>query len=137
MHRWVRVFVGGVLALAMSLLLGPGNAAANESYAIAMHGAPALPPDFSHMPYANPGAPKGGRLVQGVHGTFDSLNPLIVRGLAVSRSGVLCWKASWQGATMKLSRYTACWQRASRRTTQGVTSPSISIRGRASPTASR
>src|SRR3954464_252282 len=85
MHRWVRVFVGGVLALAMSLLLGPGNAAANESYAIAMHGVPALPPDFSHMPYANPGAPKGGRLVQGVHGTFDSLNPLIVRGLAVQQ----------------------------------------------------
>src|SRR4051794_10152178 len=85
MHRWVRVFVGGVLALAMSLLLGPGNAAANESYAIAMHGVPALPPDFSHMPYANPDAPKGGRLVQGVHGTFDSLNPLIVRGLAVQQ----------------------------------------------------
>src|SRR5205085_973473 len=51
----------------------------------AMHGAPALPADFSHMPYANPDAPKGGRLVQGVHGTFDSLNPLIVRGLAVQQ----------------------------------------------------
>ena len=69
----------------MSLLFEPGNAVANESYAIAMHGAPALPPDFSHMPYANPDAPKGGRLVQGVHGTFDSLNPLIVRGLAVQQ----------------------------------------------------
>ncbi|MFL6813014.1 MAG: extracellular solute-binding protein [Bradyrhizobium sp.] len=85
MHRRVRVFVGGILALGMSLLLDPSNAAANESYAIAMHGAPALPPDFSHMPYANPDAPKGGRLVQGVHGTFDSLNPLIVRGLAVQQ----------------------------------------------------
>ena len=35
------------------------------------------------MPYANPDAPKGGRLVEGVLGTFDSLNPLIVKGLAV------------------------------------------------------
>ena len=35
------------------------------------------------MPYANPDAPKGGRLVQGVLGSFDSLNPLIVKGLAV------------------------------------------------------
>jgi peptide/nickel transport system substrate-binding protein len=50
-----------------------------------MHGAPALPADYSHMPYANPDAPKGGRLVQGLLGTFDSLNPLIVRGLAVQQ----------------------------------------------------
>jgi peptide/nickel transport system substrate-binding protein len=48
-----------------------------------MHGKPALPADFSHMPYANPDAPKGGRLVQGILGTFDSLNPFIVRGAAV------------------------------------------------------
>ena len=50
-----------------------------------MHGAPALPADFSHMPYANPDAPKGGRLVQGLLGSFDSLNPMIVRGLAVQQ----------------------------------------------------
>ena len=37
------------------------------------------------MPYANPDAPKGGRLVWGVLGTFDSLNPLIVRGIAVQQ----------------------------------------------------
>jgi peptide/nickel transport system substrate-binding protein len=58
---------------------------ANESYAIAMHGAPALPAEFTHMPYADPDAPKGGRLVQGILGSFDSLNPLIVRGLAVQQ----------------------------------------------------
>jgi peptide/nickel transport system substrate-binding protein len=50
-----------------------------------MHGAPALPADFAHMPYVNPDAPKGGRLVQGLLGTFDSLNPLIVRGLAIQQ----------------------------------------------------
>ena len=50
-----------------------------------MHGAPALPADFSHMPYTNPDAPKGGRLVESVLGTFDSLNPFIVRGLAVQK----------------------------------------------------
>jgi peptide/nickel transport system substrate-binding protein len=50
-----------------------------------MHGPPALPADFTHMPYANPDAPKGGRLVQGLLGTFDSLNPLIVRGIAVQQ----------------------------------------------------
>ena len=58
---------------------------AGDNYAIAMHGAPALAADFTHMPYANPDAPKGGRLVQGILGTFDSLNPLIVRGVAVQQ----------------------------------------------------
>ena len=48
-----------------------------------MHGKPAMPPDFQHFRYVNPAAPKGGRLVHGVLGTFDSLNPFIVRGLAL------------------------------------------------------
>jgi peptide/nickel transport system substrate-binding protein len=59
------------------------EAAAQATHAIAMHGAPAMPDDFTVFPYANPDAPKGGRLVEGVLGTFDSLNPLIVQGLAV------------------------------------------------------
>ncbi|WP_249136044.1 MULTISPECIES: extracellular solute-binding protein [unclassified Bradyrhizobium] len=62
-----------------------GNARAGESHAISMHGAPALPADFAHMPYAKPDAPKGGRLVWGLLGTFDSLNPFIVRGLALQQ----------------------------------------------------
>jgi peptide/nickel transport system substrate-binding protein len=55
--------------------------AADARHAIAMHGEPALPPNFSHFRYANPAAPKGGRFVQGVLGTFDNLNPFIVKGL--------------------------------------------------------
>ncbi|WP_425328442.1 extracellular solute-binding protein [Rhodopseudomonas palustris] len=62
----------------------PGDRA-KPLHALAMHGEPALPADFSALPYANPDAPKGGRLVEGVLGTFDSLNPFIVRGLAVQR----------------------------------------------------
>ncbi len=58
-------------------------ATAEASHAIAMHGTAAMPDDFSRVPYANPEAAKGGRLVQGLLGTFDSLNPLIVKGLAV------------------------------------------------------
>ena len=49
--------------------------------AIAMHGTPALPENFSHFRYADPDAPKGGRLTVGLLGTFDSLNPLIVKGV--------------------------------------------------------
>jgi peptide/nickel transport system substrate-binding protein len=51
-------------------------------HGIAMHGEPALPKGFKNLPYTNPEAPKGGQLVQGVLGTFDSLNPLIVKGIS-------------------------------------------------------
>ncbi|EAP76320.1 ABC transporter, periplasmic substrate-binding protein [Roseovarius nubinhibens ISM] len=45
-----------------------------------MYGDPALPPDFVSLPYANPDAPKGGKVVTANVGGFDSLNPFIVRG---------------------------------------------------------
>ena len=83
---------GALARLAVAVLLAAGGAtgaptaeAADSGYGIAMHGTPALPPDFQHMPYANPDAPKGGRLVEGLPGTFDSLNPLIVKGIAVQQ----------------------------------------------------
>jgi len=75
----VRAALGSLLALVGVV----AQAAAEASHAIAMHGAPALPDDFTALPCANPDAPQGGRFVQGVLGTFDSLNPLIVQGLAV------------------------------------------------------
>lgn len=75
--------VCGILTLMAAI--GAGASSAEPTYALAMHGKPALPADFNHMPYANPDAPRGGRLVQGLLGTFDSLNPLIVRGVAVQQ----------------------------------------------------
>ena len=45
-----------------------------------MHGEPAEPAGFTHFSYTNPDAPKGGRLVLAKRGSFDSLNPLIVKG---------------------------------------------------------
>jgi len=48
--------------------------------ALAMHGDARLPPGFTHLPYVNPEAAKGGRLVLGQNGSFDSLNPFIFGG---------------------------------------------------------
>ncbi|MGE4127493.1 MAG: extracellular solute-binding protein [Hyphomicrobiaceae bacterium] len=53
-------------------------------HGIAMHGAPAEPPGFQHFRYVNAQAPKGGRVTLGVAGSFDNLNPLIVKGNAVA-----------------------------------------------------
>jgi peptide/nickel transport system substrate-binding protein len=80
-----RVLLCGALALGTVLATNTSKVWATDSYALAMHGGPALSADFAHMPYANPNAPKGGRMVQGLLGTFDSINPLIVRGLAVQQ----------------------------------------------------
>ena len=68
---------------ALGVLAGVTPAVAETAHAIAMHGQPLWTDDFVAAPYANPDAPKGGRLMQGVLGTFDSLNPFIVKGLAV------------------------------------------------------
>jgi peptide/nickel transport system substrate-binding protein len=67
----------------LGALAGATPAAAEAAHAIAMHGKPLLADDFIAAPYVNQDAPKGGRLVQGLLGTFDSLNPLIVKGIAV------------------------------------------------------
>lgn len=57
-----------------------GMALAEPQHGIAMYGDPALPPDFVSLPYANPDAPKGGRIVTSEVGGFDSLNPFILKG---------------------------------------------------------
>ncbi|MFP5508080.1 MAG: extracellular solute-binding protein [Alphaproteobacteria bacterium] len=63
-------------------LMQPVLADGGARHGIAMYGAPALPPDFVSLPYANPEAPFGGRLVEGATGGFDSLNPFILKGTA-------------------------------------------------------
>jgi peptide/nickel transport system substrate-binding protein len=83
-YSHARDLLCGVLGLVLAAS-GSAAASAEPVHALAMHGAPALPADFSYMPYVNPDAPKGGRLVQGLLGTFDSLNPLIVKGTAVQQ----------------------------------------------------
>ncbi len=65
-----------------------------KSHAVALHGEPKYSADFEHLDYVNPDAPKGGTLKQHVIGTFDSLNPFIIKGhpaagLNFLRSGLL------------------------------------------------
>lgn len=52
------------------------------AHAIAMHGEPAYEAGFDHFGYANPDAPKGGELSLSVVGSFDTLNPFAVTGVA-------------------------------------------------------
>jgi len=65
--------------LAMTIFFS--NAHASEPmHAIAMHGNPKHAEGFTHLPYANPSAIKGGNLTQCAIGTFDTLNDNTMKG---------------------------------------------------------
>ncbi len=73
------------LALALSLALSvatPGRADDDVTITTSMaeFGEPLYQDGFDHFPYVNPGAPKGGRVVLGDFGSFDSFNTIIVKG---------------------------------------------------------
>jgi peptide/nickel transport system substrate-binding protein len=78
-----RTVLTGALAAAFGLGFDRQTAVAAMAaqHALAMQGKPAWGADFASPTYANATAPKGGQLTQGVLGTFDSLNPFIVKGL--------------------------------------------------------
>lgn len=78
----------GLAAVLAGLILS-APAGAEPAHGIAMYGAPALPADYTQLPYANPDAPKGGQVVFGEAGTFDSLNPFITKGNAPSAVSTL------------------------------------------------
>jgi peptide/nickel transport system substrate-binding protein len=85
-----RLIRHGFAALAGLVLIGgPISVSADEAhapdYAIAMHGGPALAPDFERLPYASPDARKGGRLNLAFLGAFDSLNPYNVKALSTAQ----------------------------------------------------
>lgn len=61
---------------------------AEPRHGIAMHGEPALPADFKHFPYVNPEAKKGGAINYGVVGTYDAVNPFVLKGMRTSARGI-------------------------------------------------
>ncbi|WP_420858886.1 extracellular solute-binding protein [Marivivens marinus] len=67
-------------AVIVGLSVFGASSMAEPQHGIAMYGDPALPPDFVALPYANPDAPIGGRMVEANVGNFDSLNPFIQKG---------------------------------------------------------
>jgi len=53
---------------------------ARPEYAISLYGDLKYGPGFTHFDYVNPDAPKGGTLLDSWTGSFDSLNPYILKG---------------------------------------------------------
>lgn len=77
---WANATLAALVTGALALL-GPAQGS-ERLHGIAMHGSPALAVGFPHFTYADPAALRGGRLRLADTGSFDSLQPLIPRGVA-------------------------------------------------------
>jgi microcin C transport system substrate-binding protein len=55
---------------------------AEEQHGIAMHGDLKYSANFTHFDTINPNAPKGGQYILAIVGTYDTLNPFILKGTA-------------------------------------------------------
>ena len=82
MNRFAAVAFGFAVAFAAGGLEAQESAAG--THGVSMFGELKYGPGFEHFDYANPDAPKGGRMVQSAVGTFDNLNPFILRGTAAA-----------------------------------------------------
>lgn len=77
----------GLLASLLVLCLPPSASAQEEvmqSHALSMFGDVKYGPDFAHFDYVDPAAPKGGALRLAAIGTFDTLNPFIIKGVSAA-----------------------------------------------------
>ncbi len=87
-----RFALAAAIATSIALAAPALAPAAAERHAIAMHGNPALPEGFDHFPYVDPDAPKGGTRHEAVTGSFDNLNPFIIKGQRVWHVGGLVFE---------------------------------------------
>ncbi|MEN5275455.1 extracellular solute-binding protein [Brucella sp. TWI432] len=89
----MRAFWAGAFAITMltgTMLSGTVSSSyANDAdpqwrYSSSLLGEPKYPADFKHYDYVNPDAPKGGALNMVAVGTFDTLNPYVIQGVAAA-----------------------------------------------------
>jgi len=84
MRRAPAVIVGLVFLL---LFVAVAHAAA--THGMSLFGDLKYGPDFKHFDYVNPDAPKGGTIRYSAIGTFDTLNPFVVKGVPAAGIGAI------------------------------------------------
>ena len=84
--------LAGSSAAAGALILAAAGAPADEhvtkAHGISTFGDLKYPPDFEHLEYVNPYAPRGGEISIWAPGTFDSMNPYTRKGNAGRLSSI-------------------------------------------------
>ena len=81
-HRTIRGLGAAIVAAFSSVAFAPALAEDNvtRKWAIAEFGEPLYAEGIEHFPYANPDAPKGGKVVLSDFGSFDTLNFYVLKG---------------------------------------------------------
>jgi microcin C transport system substrate-binding protein len=84
----VRKFSGFAFALCAFLALAAAAKAA-ATYGLSLFGELKYGPSFTHFDYVNPNAPKDGTMRFSAIGTFDTLNPFVINGVAADGIGMI------------------------------------------------
>jgi len=87
--RAAAIALTALLALAPAAIAAETEAGVTSSHALSLFGDVKYGPEFSHFDYVNPDAPKGGTVRYSAIGTFDNLNPFILKGNAAVGVGLL------------------------------------------------
>ena len=77
-----------LLAAALLVPGAAGNAEVTVLHGTSLLGEPKYPAGFGHFDYADPEAPKGGDIRLSAIGSFDSLNPFILKGRGAAGLGL-------------------------------------------------
>ncbi|MFP4126039.1 MAG: extracellular solute-binding protein [Alphaproteobacteria bacterium] len=96
------------LLLALSSLAAVPTAAghaAEPRHGASMYGELKYGPDFEHFDYADPDARKGGHLKLAAVGSFDSLNPFILKGTPAANLGLIFDTLTVQSEDEPFSEY--------------------------------
>lgn len=84
-----RAAIAALTLSAVSTLSAFAEENVTKSWAFAEFGEPLYDETMEHWPYANPNAPKGGKITLGSFGSFDTLNPYILKGEFPSSIGLI------------------------------------------------
>jgi microcin C transport system substrate-binding protein len=75
-----------IVFLVFSLLFA-GAAQAAATHGMSLFGDLKYGPDFKHFDYVNPNAPSGGTIRYAAIGTYDTLNPFVIKGIPAAGIG--------------------------------------------------
>jgi microcin C transport system substrate-binding protein len=87
--RMVEALLGLGLGIGFALAGGPAHAGTRTVHGMSLLGDVKYQPGFTHLDYVNVDAPKGGEIRLAATGSFDSLNPFILKGRPAAALGLV------------------------------------------------
>ena len=93
------------LSLASPAVTALSQQTSKVQHAFSLHGDVKYGQGFKHFDYVNPNAPKGGTVRLATVGTYDSLNPFILKGVPAAGIGFLFDTLTEQSADEPFTEY--------------------------------